>query len=64
VRQAPAADRLSAVNTLLARGLVRQHEIDIRMAIGASRARALRQPMTEDKGSPAMIAAELAALVR
>jgi hypothetical protein len=52
LRQAPAADRLSACanlgNTPLARGLVRQHEIGVRMAIGASRARVLRQLMTEN----------------
>src|ERR1019366_4212714 len=35
-------------NMLLGRGLVRRREIDIRMAIGASRARVLRQLMTEN----------------
>jgi predicted permease len=35
-------------NMLLARGLVRRREIDIRMAIGASRSRVLRQLMTEN----------------
>jgi predicted permease len=35
-------------NMLLARGLMRQREIDIRMAIGASRTRVLRQLMTEN----------------
>ena len=35
-------------NMLLARGLMRQREMDIRMAIGASRGRVLRQLMTEN----------------
>lgn len=35
-------------NMLLARGLARQREFDIRMAVGASRARVVRQLMTEN----------------
>jgi predicted permease len=35
-------------NMLLARGLARQREIDIRMAVGASRARVVRQLMAEN----------------